>query len=458
MKRLYVIPLLIALVALTVVAACEGNGNGNGNGNGGGNGGPVAPDEIVIGDTVSYTGPYAVFGGVASWGTEAAIEDINAQGGVYVAEYGVKIPVRWVTVDCESDPLKVAPLTENLILNEGVDLLGGHFEVPPMRMGTAMMAQEYEIPAIFGVGPYESWIGIEAAAAEPWTYSWAFGFAIGTPAAEGDFREGDPGYIMMPTWFGALDTFASDTNKKAAVFAFDDADGRGWYLGFTGAVVDQGGYDCYRAEDEFGIYPPGTNDFTSLIQEWKDAGCEILWGNCPAPDMGTVLKQCQTQGFEPKVVFATRGAMFYQEIVSWGGDLPNGVGMEVYWWPTMQNAVGIDGLTPQGLADRWYEDTGEPLAQGIGWDYAVAQTMFDVIERAGTLDADAILQALAETDFVSMWGRVVFEEGTRFQRIPCQFGQWQKTDNPWVWESPIVFSFNDFMPATEELIFPKPWD
>jgi branched-chain amino acid transport system substrate-binding protein len=455
-KRLYFIPLLIALLALSVVVACEGDG-GDGT-NGGGNGEPTGPAEILIGDTVSYTGAYAVFGGVASWGTEAAIEDINAQGGVYVAEYGRKIPVRWITVDCESDPLKVATLTENLILNEDVDLLGGHFEVPALRQGTAMMAQEYEIPAVFGVGPYEPWVAMREAAAEPWTYSWVFGFAIGTPAVEGDFRADDPGYIMMPTWLGALDTFAGDTNRKAAIFAFDDTDGRGWYLAFAGAAAGEG-YDCYKADEEFGIYPPGTNDFTSMIQEWKAAGCEILWGNCPAPDAGTVLKQCQSQGFEPKVVFATRGAMFYQEIVSWGGDLPEAVGMEVYWSPDMEEAEGINGLTPRELADRWYEDSdNEPVPQGIGWDYAVAQTMFDAIERAGTLDADDILQALAETDLLAMWGRVVFEPGTQFQREPCQFGQWQKTDNPWVWESPTVFSFNDFLPATASLIFPKPWD
>jgi branched-chain amino acid transport system substrate-binding protein len=447
-KRLFIIiPLMVALVALTVVAACETTEEG-----------PQIPDEIVIGDTVSYTGPYAVFGGVASWGTEAAVEDINAQGGVYVEEYGTEIPVRWVTVDCESDPLKVAPLTENLILSEDVDLLGGHFEVPAMRQGTCMMAQEYEIPAVFGIGPYEPWVGMREAAPEPWTYSWAWGFAIGTPAPEGDFRYGDPGYIMMPTWFGALNAFAANTNKKAAIFAFDDTDGRGWYLAFAGASVDEG-YDCYRAEDEFGIYPPGTTDFTSLIQEWKAAGCEILWGNCPAPDMGTMLKQCQTQGFEPSVVFATRGAMFYQEIEAWGGDLPDGVGMEVYWSPDLQNAEGIAGETPQGLVERWYEySNNQPIPQGIGWDYAVAQSIFDAIERAGSLNADAICEALADTDLVTMWGRCVFEQGTQFNRIPCQFGQWQKTDNPWVWESPTVFSFNDFLPATASLIFPKPWD
>jgi len=65
---------------------------------------PDIPKEILIGDTVSYTGPYAVFGGVSSFGTEAAVEDINKKGGIYVKEYDARIPVRWITRDCESDP------------------------------------------------------------------------------------------------------------------------------------------------------------------------------------------------------------------------------------------------------------------------------------------------------------------------------------------------------------------
>jgi branched-chain amino acid transport system substrate-binding protein len=414
------------------------------------------PKEILIGDTVSYTGPYAVFGGISSFGTEAAIEDINKEGGIYVKEYGKKLPVKWITRDCQSDPLKVAPLTEELILKDKVHFLGGHFEVPPVRQGTAMMADKYKIPAVFGVGTYEAWMGMRQAASPPWKYSWAFGFSIGTPAEKGDFREGKPGYLMMPTWFGALGAYAEKTNKKAAVFALDDPDGKGWYLGFTGAAQGMG-YDCYRAKDQFGIYPMGTTDFTPLIQEWKKHGCEILWGNTIAPDLGIMFKQCKAQGFHPKLVFATRGAMFYQEIVSWGGDLPDGVLTEVYWTPSMKGAQGIGDTTPQSLAQRWYDEKKEPLAQGIGWNYAVAQTLFDAIERAGTLDSDAVLKALGETDLNTMWGRVVFEKDTQFQRVPCQVGQWVKTDKPWVWEMPIAFSYNDFMPATSKLVFPKPW-
>ena len=325
-----------------------------------------------------------------------------------------------------------------------------------MRQGTAMIADKYKVPAVFGVGTYEPWVAMRQAATPPWKYSWAFGFSIGTPAVKGDFREGKNGYLMMATWFGALGAYAEKTNKKAAVFALDDPDGKGWYLGFTGAAGAQG-YDCYRAKDQFGIYPLGTTDFTPLIQEWKKHGCEILWGNTIAPDLGIMFKQCKAQGFNPKLVFATRGAMFYQEIVSWGGDLPNGVLTEVYWTPYMKDARGIGGTTPESLAQRWYDAKKEPLAQGIGWNYAVAQALFDAIERAGTLDSEAVRKALGETDLNTMWGRVVFEKDTQFQRVPCQIGQWVKTDKSYVWEMPITFSFNESMPATAELLYPKPW-
>ena len=417
------------------------------------------PEEILVGDVVSYTGPYAAFGGLSAFGAEAAVEDINAEGGIYVEEYGTKIPVRWITRDCESDPLKVAPLTEDMILTEGLHFLGGGFEVPTMRQGTAVMADKYKIPAVFGAGPLESWLAMKESAGADWNYSYVFGMAIGTPAEPGDFPEDNPGYMLMPTWFAALETYAADqTNEKVACFALDDADGRAWYMAFTEIATGQG-YDCYGYEEQLGIYPFGTTDFTSLIQEWKDYGCEILWGNCPGPDYGIVLQQCKVQGFEPKLVFSTRAAMFYQDIEAWGGDLPNGVGCEIMWHPSIQDAQGIGDTTPQSLVERWYEATdNQPLAQGIAWDYAVMQTLFDAIERAGTLDADAVLEALSETDLVTMWGRVVFEKERQFRRTPFQFGQWQKTDEPWVWEAPIVFSFNDFMPPTAELIFPKPWD
>jgi branched-chain amino acid transport system substrate-binding protein len=448
-KRLLIILLMTVIVGVLICSGCPKPTEG-------------IPTEIRIGDTVSYTGAYASFGR-GSFGVEAAVEDINAQGGIYVKEYDKKIPVKWITVDCESDPLKVAPLTEDLILRDKVQFLGMHLEVPTLRQGTAMMADKYKIPAVFGVGPLESWMEIRKSANAEWKYSWAFGFDMGTPFPAGDFREGNMGYQFVPTIFGALQSATAQTNKKMACFALDDADGRAWYMVFTGLSIQQG-FDCYRAADQFGIYPGGTTDFSPLIQEWKDAGCEILWGNCPGPDFGTILRQCKAQGFEPKVVFATRAADYYADIEAWGGDLPNGVYMESWFVrnPKTINDRGIGDTTTESLAERWYQKTGEPYeGSGIGWEYMGAQILFNAIEKAGTLDSDAVLKAISETDFMSMdGGRVVFSDfdGTHFHCWPVAVGQWQKTDNPWVWEPKTVFSLNDVYLQTAEQIFPKPWD
>jgi branched-chain amino acid transport system substrate-binding protein len=414
------------------------------------------PKQILIGATGGFTGPYAAFA-QGIFGLEAAIEDINKQGGVFVKDYGKKIPVSLITRDTQSDMLKVAPLAEDLILRNKVNFLAEHLEPPHMRQGAAVMAEKYKIPYITGVGPFESWQGIRAAVTPTWTYTYAYGFAIGTPPPEGDFRFGKKGYLMVPTWFGALGAYADQTNKKVAAFGADDPDGRSWYMAFTGLAKDAG-YDCYRAQDQFGIFPPGTTDFTSVIQEWKKNDCQILWGNCPAPDYGILWRQAHTLGFKPKIVFATRAALFFRDIEAWGGNLPHGVGMELFWDSSIKDGVGIGGTTPQSLAKRWFEKTGEPLNQGIGWSYMSGQVLFAAIERAGTLDGAKVSEALRETDMMSMYGRIVFDKETQFHRFNVQFGQWRKTDKPWKWEAPVVFSFNDNIPATAKLIFPMPYD
>ena len=410
------------------------------------------PKEIRIGDAVSYTGMYATFG-INKFGVEAAVEDINKQGGIYVKEFGKKLPVKWITRDCESDVLKMAPLTEDLILRDKIHFIGCGLEVPTMRQGTAVMADKYKIPGVYGVGPFESWQAMKESAKATWKYSFPCGFAIATPAEPGDWRAGDKGYLMWPTMMGVLDQFGKQTSKKVAAFALDDADGRAWYMAFTEEAT-KAGYDCYRAKDQFGIFPVDTTDFTPIIKEWMKAGCEIIWGNCPGPHYGILWKQCHVLGFKPKLVCATRAGGYYNDVQAWGGDLPNGVGMEEFWNPQVKG-VGIGGTTPEQLFQRFHKKTGQPLAQGIGYEYGTAQVLFNAIERAGTLDPDAVREALLKTDIkMTMHGRATFEKGTQFWRWPVAWGQWQKTNKPWIWEAPTCFSYNNFLVQTTKYIFP----
>jgi ABC-type branched-subunit amino acid transport system substrate-binding protein len=403
------------------------------------------------------TGIFAGFGEGCVFGYRAAVEDINKLGGVYVEEYGRKLPVRFVVVDNGSDATKVGSLAEDLVLRDKVHALVSPDSPNEMHTPTSAVADRHKVPHIISGGPLEPWLGVRQEVTPPWPYTWFTGFAIVTPAPEGDFRHGKLGYVSMDQWRGMLDDFGEQTNKKTGVFASDDPDGVGWYALFP-PVLEEWGVDVLGEERRLGLFPIGTTDFTPIITEWKDYGCEIIWGNCPAADFGTLWRQCNSLGFQPKLVIAIRAHLFYSEVNAWGGDLPLGVSGDAWWTENIKDSPGIGGTTARSLTDRWTEETGQPLNPAIGHGYPSIQILVDAIERAGTLDGDELNKAIGETDLMTITHRVLFDEELHFSWLPLMFTQWQKTDQPWVWEDPVIVSYHDFMPVEADPLFPIPYD
>jgi branched-chain amino acid transport system substrate-binding protein len=415
-----------------------------------------APKEIRVGVPAPSTGMYAGFGEGGIFGMKAAVEDINKQGGVYVKDAGRKLPIKLIVVNTESDPLKAGTLAESLIVRDKVHFLAYGDQPPPMNAGISMVADRYKVPFVNCTGPMEPWMGMRSEVEGNWQYTWAAGlFALGAPAPPGDFRSGKPGYTIGDTWVGMLREYGDQTNKKAAFFASHDPDGVGWYAA-NPAVLKAEGYDVCGVDRKVGLAPMETTDFSSIVKQWKDYGCEILWGNAPAPFVGTLLRQCATLGFQPKMITIGRAPLFYEDINSWGGDIPLGIGCEVWWDPSFGDSPGIGGTTPQSLAARWTKGTGKQLNRNIGPGYSIIQVIIDAVERAGSLDGEKINAALAETDLMTVRHRIKFNEN-HFSRGPIVFGQWQKTDKPWVWECPVVFSKHTFIKATADPIFPIPY-
>jgi len=441
MKKFLLIALVTALAGALIFSGCTAE--------------PAVPASILVGSTAPLTGMYAGFGEGYVFGMTAAIDDINAQGGVYVDEYAGKIPMELVVVNSESDPLKAGTLAEDLVVRDEVHFLASGDEPPPMHAGVSTIADRYKIPYVTSTGPLEPWLGMRMEVDPPWEYTWATGlFAIVIPAPEGDFRA-TGGYTITDTWQAMLDLYGDETNKKVAVFASDDPDGVGWYGLFPG-FLEGLGYDVCGEEKNLGLAPMETTDFSSIIMEWKDYGCEILWGNAPAPFVGTLLRQCSTLEFQPKMVSIGRAPLFHEDVSAWGGDIPLGIGVEIWWDPSFEDSPGIGGTTPETLAEKWATDTGKQLNRGIGPGYRSIQVLIDAIERAGSLDGEEVNAALAETDLMTIGHRVKFDEN-HFSRGPLVFGQWVKTDQPWIWECPVVFSKHDFIDATADPIFPIPY-
>jgi len=412
--------------------------------------GPTVPTKILVGVPAPQTGMYAGFGEGGVWGMQAAVDDINALGGVYVEEYDKKLTLELVVRNTESDPDKAGTLAESLILTNKVKFLAYGDQPPPMNAPIAIKAQAHGIPYICTTGPAEPWLGMRADAGG-WSYTWATGlFAIVDP---GD-RPAD-GYTIADTWVAMLDLVGNETNKKAGVFASDDPDGVGWHGLFPG-VLETWGCTVIAEEASKSLLPMDTTNFQSLIDEWVTNNVSIIWGNAPAPFVKTLLEQAwATEGFAPKLVSIGRAPLFYEDVSAWAGDAPLGVLVEIWWDPAWGDSPGIGGTTPESLAARWIAEKASPVNRSIGAGYSIIQVLIDAIERAGTLDADEVCAALAETDLDTIRHRVAFDEN-QFSRGPLVYGQWQWDEEEEDWVCPIVLSKHDFIPETGEVLFPIP--
>ena len=414
---------------------------------------PSGAQEIRVGSVSALTGMFAGMGQGGSFGMKAAVEDINKGGGVNVKELGRKLPINYMVRDSESDPAKAGTLQEELIVREKVNFNVSHAAPAPIVIPLANLADRYKIPLLSG-GPMEPWMGVRQETTPTWKYSWLTGFSIVTPGPAGSFW-GKPGYTIMDTWMAMLDQYAGQTNKRIAVFASDEADGRGWYVLFSKALKDLG-FNVVGIDKNLGLLPLETTDFTSVINEWKNSNAEILWGNAPAPYFGTMWRQAQSLGFKPKMVSIGRAPLFYTDVNAWGGDLPQGVGVEVWWDTSWKDSPGIGGTTPQSLTEKWTKETGQPLNPMAGWGYQLMQVLADAVERAGSLDANKVNEALAKTDMSTITNRVKFDD-QQFSQMPLTYGQWTKTDKPQKWELSIVFSKHSFIPAAGKPLFPVPY-
>lgn len=438
MKKVLVVLLVMVLASALAISGCAA---------------PAAGEEIVIGTVCPLTGMFTGFGEGNAFGMQAAVDDINALGGLDVG--GKKMKVKFLTLDSESNTDKVGRLAEDLITREKVIFLVLPDAPAPVTVPASIVGEKYKVPSLNCGGPFEPWDGMRSSATPPLQYAWLTGFALGMPADKGDFRD-KPGYTIKDTWFAFLDLFAAQTNKTAGVFATDEADGRGWYGAFP-PMLKEYGCKVIGLEKKLGLVPLETTDYSSVIKEWKDNNVEILWGNCPGPNFGAMWKQAVGMGFKPKIVSIGRAPLFYIDANSWGGNLAWGVGVEVWWSPEFKDCPGIGSTTPQSLAKRWADAKKQPLNPAIGHGYEGVQIAFEAIKKAGSLDPTKINEAIPTVDFKSINHRVLFNKQQHFNRIPLFFGQWFKTDKPEKWEIKIVLSKHDFLPAQDKPIFPMPY-
>ena len=81
-------------------------------------------DYILIGRPDPATGPLAAFSEPTPWGDNRAIEVINKDGGIYIKEFGRKLPVKIKLMDTESNPTKPIRIPSPIFLTTAPSILG----------------------------------------------------------------------------------------------------------------------------------------------------------------------------------------------------------------------------------------------------------------------------------------------------------------------------------------------
>jgi branched-chain amino acid transport system substrate-binding protein len=227
-----------------------------------------------------------------------------------------------------------------------------------------------------------------------------------------------------------------------------DVDGTSWYESIIPLLKANG-----LAPMELGTFPPGTGDFSALIQRWKAEKAEILWGNLMPDSFAILWRQCAQQGYRPKMALIGRALLDISSVEALGGNLGDGILTEAWWLPDYPY-----GSPPypgsKAFAEMYEKERGLPWVMPLGAAYSQIQVIVDAVSKAGTLDVDRVNEVMPQTDVVTSLGKVHFDPKTHTCAAPVVIAQWRKTEKGWA--LPIVFSSIPEIKPTAEILFPLP--
>jgi branched-chain amino acid transport system substrate-binding protein len=365
-------------------------------------------EPIVIGVPIPMAYSY---GYSAHKGAILAAEEINAKGGVL----GRPLKLEFVdTRDLEPGvPVIEGVLAvEKLILERGaVALVGG-----PARSEVAVAAMDivakYRIPQILSTGAGSPVISDRIAGDDKYRYTFRMTMCA---------RDEIPNYVAILELLQEMHGF-----DKVYMMAQDVAHARATVAALEARLPGLNWTIVGRD-----LYPTGATDFAPGLMKVKGSGAQVLYLAFDMPQVSILMQQWYDMKV-PALPFGFIGPL--EEPGMW---VPTGGRIEYGITQTeVAGAIPVPGIP---WSEQFFEAHTkrwgiEPEAFGAQITYMAVYVMADAIERAGSVDADAIQAALLETDMMGISGRVRFHPDTHLAIVDREssekgvlptFVQWQ---------------------------------
>jgi branched-chain amino acid transport system substrate-binding protein len=348
---------------------------------------PAEP--IVIGSALS-TG--FLYGWDAEKAIKLAVDEINAKGGVNVG--GEKRPFKVEVLDTRDlepgVPVSDALLAvEKLILEKKADFfIGG-----PVRSEAALAAMDlmsrHKKVAIFTTG-FLSPKFQELVAENYEKYKYSFRISGSSKTMVGEML--------------AVFKYLTDEHgfNKAAIMVQDVAHARAG----GDIMADQLKNRGWEVVGPM-IYPTGTLDYSDGLFKARDSGAQVLFIWMDMPESVILLKDyrdMQLPALPIGFICAAEQPGFW-EATAGKGEYAVAHLVNAGNAPCQATPLTMDFA--QAYKAKW---NIEPEGYGTSSSYQAVYTLADAIERAGSIDPDAVIAALEETDMVGVYGRVRFDE------------------------------------------------
>ena len=352
------------LGAMLICCGCsKGSDSGGGSGSAGGGG-----DTIKVGEFASLTGKEATFGQMSHHGTQLAVEEVNAAGGVL----GKKIEL--IYEDDQSKAGEPATVVKKLISRDRVIAVLG--EVASSRsMEAAPICQQNKIPMI---SPSSTNVKL-------------------TEMGEYIFR------VCFTDEFQGklLANFAKRTLKAAKVAILTDVKSDysvGLSRDFKAPFTAGGG--SIVAEQ---TYNGGDKDFKGQLTAIKAASPDAIIVTGYYTDVGLIVKQAKQLGITVPL-FGGDG-WESSKLIEIGGADVEGTYFSTHFSPEEKSSAS-ENFVKKFQAK--YHEAPDAMA-ALGYDSAMV--LFEAIKRAGTTEGPKLRNAIAATkDHQGITGKITLDE------------------------------------------------
>jgi branched-chain amino acid transport system substrate-binding protein len=341
----------------------------------------VANAQIKLGVAGPITGPNASFGAQLKNGTEQAVEDINAAGGILGQKLVLSVG------DDVSDP-KQGVSVANKFVGDGVKWVVGHF-----NSGVTMPASEvYAENGILMISP---------SATNPKITERGLWNTFRTCGRDDQQGEVAATYIAK-----------NFKDKKIAVIHDKTTYGQGLAdetrKGLTKAGLKDVLYEGVNA---------GEKDFSALISKIKSVGADfVYWGGLHT-EGGLIVRQMRDQGV--KAVLISGDGITTDEFATIGG--PGVEGTLMTFPPDPQKRPEAAAVIKKFEAKKF-----KPEAYTL-YSYAAVQVMAEGAKRANSLDPKKVAAALAGGPAVkTVIGDLAFDKKGDITRPDYTVYTWKK--------------------------------